>query len=307
MKLVVRHTMQAIPLTSTFNANKTGTMNTRLRIAQRFLLLLCGVIALTATPCYAQQKSRTQTSPCRQSPCITRTGQTIVDAKIPDDVAIERLLKPYSGKVRALNVVIGKLDGELRKGGVGAGSLGNFVTDGIRSQASAKLGRPVLLAVTNSGGLRKNTIAAGELRASDIFELMPFENALIQVDLSGEDLLKLLAVILDSRDAQSGAKIHYRMNADKAELVSAKFLDSRGQETEVDPRAKYSIVTIDYLLNLASGRYSVLQRGKNPTPLGITLRDALMNYVKAETAAGRPIHATLDTRFVNDTPEGQPQ
>jgi hypothetical protein len=107
MKLVVRHTMQAIPLTSTFNANKTGTMNTRLRYAQRFLLLLCGVIALTAAPCYAQQKSRIQTSPCRQSPCITRTGQTIVDAKIPDDVAIERLLKPYSGKVRALNVVIG--------------------------------------------------------------------------------------------------------------------------------------------------------------------------------------------------------
>ena len=98
------------------------------------------------------------------------------------------MLKPYSGKVRALNVVIGKLDGELRKSGVGAGSLGNFVTDGIRSQASAKLGKPVLLAVTNSGGLRKNTIAAGELRASDIFELMPFENALIQVDLTGEDL-----------------------------------------------------------------------------------------------------------------------
>ena len=282
-------------------------MNTRLRNSWRFLLLFCGVIALTATPSFAQQKSGSQTRPCRQPPCITRTGKTIVDAKIPDDAAIERLLKPYSGKVRALNVVIGNLDGELRKGGVGAGSLGNFVTDGIRSQASAKLGKPVLLAVTNSGGLRKNTIAAGELRASDIFELMPFENAVVQVDLRGEDLLKLLAVILDSRDAQSGAKIQYRMNAEKAELVSAKFLDGQGQETEIDPQGTYSIITIDYLLNLASGRYSILQRGKNPTPLGLTLRDALMNYVKAETAAGRQIHATLDRRFVNVNPEGQPQ
>ena len=282
-------------------------MNTRLRNSWRFLLLFCGVIAFTATPSFAQQKSSSQSRPCRQTPCITRTGKTIVDATTPDDAAVERMLKPYSGKVRALNVVIGKLDGELRKGGVGAGSLGNFVTDGIRSQASAKLGKPVLLAVTNSGGLRKNTIAAGELRASDIFELMPFENALIQVDLKGEDLLKLLAVILDSRDAQSGAKIQYRMNADKAELVSAKFLDRQGKETEIDPQGTYSIITIDYLLNLASGRYSILQRGKNPTPLGLTLRDALMNYVKAETAAGRPIQATLDTRFVNVNPEGQPQ
>ena len=282
-------------------------MNTRLRNSWRFLLLFCGVIALTATPSFAQQKSSSQTRPCRQPPCIKRTGKTIVDAKIADDAAVERMLKPYSGKVRALNVVIGKLDGQLRKVGVGAGSLGNFVTDGIRSQASAKLGKPVLLAVTNSGGLRKNTIAAGELRASDIFELMPFENTLVQVDLRGEDILKLLAVILDSRDAQSGAKIQYRVNADKAELVSAKFVDRQGKETEIDPQGTYSIITIDYLLNLASGRYSILQRGKNPTPLGLTLRDALMSYVKAETAAGRQIQATLDTRFVNVNPEGQPQ
>lgn len=280
-------------------------MTTCVRNLWRFLLLLCGMTALAIAPATAQQKTSSQTRPCRRPPCVTRTGQTIVDAKLPDDAAVERMLEPYSGKVRALNVVIGKLDGELRKSGIGAGSLGNFVTDGIRSQASAKLGKPVLLAITNSGGLRKNTIAAGELRASDIFELMPFENALVQVDLRGEDLLKLLAVILDSRDAQSGAKLQYRMNGEKAELVGAKFIDSQGQETEIDPNATYSLITIDYLVNLASGRYSILQRGKNTTPLGITLRDALMNYVKAETAAGRPIRATLDNRFVNVNP-GEP-
>ena len=281
-------------------------MTTCLRNSWRFLLLLCAMTALTAAPALSQQKNSSQTRPCRQPPCVTRTGKTIVDAKLPDDAAVERMLKPYSGKVRALNVVIGKLDGELRKSGFGAGTLGNFVTDGIRAQASAKLGKPVLLAVTNSGGLRKNTIAAGELRAADIFELMPFENALVQVELKGDDLLKLLGVILDSRDAQSGAKVQYRMNGEKAELVSAKFLDSQGQEAEIDPNETYSLITIDYLVNLASGRYSILQRGKNLTPLGLTLRDALMNYVKAETAAGRPIRATVDTRFVNVNAEGQP-
>ena len=274
-------------------------MNPRWCNSGRFLLLTCVISVLTAATAPGQQKTSSQTRPCPKVPCVTRTGQTIVDAKLPDDPAVERMLKPYSGKVRALNVVIGQLDGELRKSGVGAGSLGNFVTDGIRSQASAKLGKPVLLAITNSGGLRKNTIAAGELRASDIFELMPFENALVQIDLKGEDLLKLLAVILDSRDAQSGAKIQYRMNGEKAEFLEAKLVDSQGQETEIDPNATYSIVTIDYLVNLASGRYSILQRGKNATPLGLTLRDALMNYVKSETAAGRKIHAAVDTRFVN--------
>ena len=204
------------------------------------------------------------------------------------------MLAPYSAKVRALEVVIGKLETELKKGPVGGGNLGNFVADGIRVQSSAKLGKPVLLAITNSGGLRKNTIAPGDLRAADIFELLPFENALAEVDLTGEQLLKLLNVVVSSGDALSGARIKYRMNANnRPEMVSARLLDSQGREMEIDPKATYSIVTIDYLLKLGSGRYSILQEGKNVRPLGVTIRDALMDYVKAETAAGRPIKAAL--------------
>lgn len=235
-----------------------------------------------------------------------QVSETLVDASIPNDPAIEKMLAPYSAKVRALEVVIGNLEGELKKGSVGGGNLGNFVADGIRVQSSAKLGKPVLLAVTNSGGLRKNTIAAGDLRAADIFELLPFENALAEVDLTGEQLLKLLNVVVSGGDALSGARIKYRMNADnRPELVSARLLDSQGREMEIDPKATYSIVTIDYLLKLGSGRYSILQEGKNVRPLGVTIRDALMDHVKAETAAGRPIRADLDDRFVLTSPDAQ--
>ncbi|HET9789002.1 MAG TPA: 5'-nucleotidase, partial [Pyrinomonadaceae bacterium] len=202
-------------------------------------------------------------------------------------------------KVRALEIVIGKLDGDLKKTSVGGGNLGNFVTDGIRIQSSAKVGKPVLLAVTNSGGLRKNTIAAGDLRVADIFELLPFENALVKIDLTGEELLKLLGVVVSSGDAWSGARINIRMNEQKRpEMVSARLLNANGGEMEIDPKATYSLVTIDYLMKLGGGRYSILQSAKNVTPLGVTLRDALMDYVKNETAAGRQIRAALDDRFV---------
>ena len=228
----------------------------------------------------------------------TRVSQTLIDANIPDDPVIEKVLEPYSARVHALDIVIGKLEGELRKGGIGGGSLGSFVADGIRAQASARLGRPVLLAITNSGGLRKSSIAEGDLRALDIFELLPFENALIEVDLTGEQLLKLLAVVVADRDAQSGARLKYRMNAEKKpELIAAQLLDVNRREVKIDPKATYNIVTIDYLLKLGSGSYSILQQGKNTRPLGVTLRDAIMDYVKAETAAGRPIKRTLDGRF----------
>lgn len=135
----------------------------------------------------------------------------------------------------------------------------------------------------------------------DIFELLPFENALVAFELTGTQVLDLLRINLSHRDAQSGARVKYRINSDKQlELESAKFLID-GVEKEIDPAAIYTIICIDYLLNVTGGDYAaVLKKAKNTLPLGLTTRDAITNYVKAETAAGREIKSTLDGRFVFD-------
>ncbi|MFN2516523.1 MAG: 5'-nucleotidase C-terminal domain-containing protein [Pyrinomonadaceae bacterium] len=229
-----------------------------------------------------------------------RVTETVVDSTVPNDKRVDKMLKLYSPKVRALDTVIGKLKGDLRKGGTGAGSVGSFVTDGIRAQASQKLGKPILLAVTNSGGLRKNAIAEGDLRLRDIFELLPFENALVAFDLTGAQVLDLLRIVVTRRDAQSGARIKYRITSDKrAELETARLLIG-GAEKTIDPAAVYTVISIDYLLKVTGGDYSVLREAKNIRPLGLTIRDAITDYVKAETAAGRAIKSTLDGRFVFD-------
>lgn len=212
------------------------------------------------------------------------------------------MLAPYSEKVRALSVVIGRLDAALKKDAVGAGSLGNFVTDSVRAQAKAKLGKPVSLVMMNSGGLRKNEISPGELRASDIFELLPFENALVALEINGAQLLKLLEIT--PRDAQAGARVQFKWNdQNRAEFLSAKLIDENGREQEVDPQKIYTIVTIDYLVKLRSGSYALLQEAKSSMPLNITLRDAVMDYVKAETAAGREIRSRVDDRYVQVGPD----
>ena len=271
-------------------------------------------IALTiAVPAFGQ----TVIEPCPATPApakpaivatpATRTGasakQTTVDAGIPADPAVEKMLAPYSEKVRALSLVIGKLDNPLKKDGVGAGSLGNFVTDGIRAQAKAKLGKPITVAITNAGGLRKNEISAGDLRASDIFELLPFENALVALDINGAQLLKVLQAV-GGRDAQSGARVHFKWNdKNRAEFLSGKLVDDNGREHEIRPEKIYTIVTIDYLLNLNSGAYALLQEAKSKTPLNLTIRDAMIDYVKSETAAGRNIRIAADGRYVQVGPD----
>jgi 2',3'-cyclic-nucleotide 2'-phosphodiesterase (5'-nucleotidase family) len=227
--------------------------------------------------------------------------ETIVDSSVPDDPAVDKMLNVYSPKVHALDQVIGKLKADLKKGGMGAGSLGNLVTDAMRAQASRKLGKPILLAITNGGGLRKSIIPEGELRLRDIFELLPFENSLVAFDLTGAQVVDLLRVAVSNRDAQSGARIKYRINSDKQpELESATLLID-GVEKPIDPAATYTAISIDYLLNVTGGDYAaVLKQARNTRPLGLTIRDAITEHVKAETAAGREIKPTLDGRFVID-------
>jgi 2',3'-cyclic-nucleotide 2'-phosphodiesterase (5'-nucleotidase family) len=266
-------------------------------VSWRWLLLL---LLLIGAPLAIAQQPAPQASPAAQTPAArdvhARVTQTPVDASIKDDPAVDQMLAVYGPQVRALDVVIGKLKGELRKGGYGAGSLGNFVADGMRAQASIKLGKPIDLAIMNGGGLRRQTIGEGELRARDIFELLPFENALVTLDLTGEQVLRLLGVVVSSREAQSGARITYVIKADKSAALERARLGNK----EIDPKATYTVVTIDYIVNVGGDRYAVLREGKNTRPLGITLRDAMMDYVKSETVAGRDIKPNLDGRFYLD-------
>ena len=281
-----------------------------MRYATRFAGGVAAVLFCVLAPvAEAQQTGATarpspQASPAAQATLDLRVKATerAIDETIPNDPAVDAILAPYTAKVRELDAPIGKLAGELKKGGIGAGSLGNFVADALRARAEVKLGKPVLLAITNSGGLRKNEIAEGNLSASDIYQLLPFENALVALDLTGEQLRRFLNIVLTHRDAQSGARIIYRTNEKKEnEVVAVKLGSSTAGDSEIDPQATYTIVTIDYLVK-RGGDYSVLQEAKNVRPLGITMRDAVLDYIKAETAAGRTIKATLDGRFRYDKP-----
>lgn len=267
------------------------------------LPLLLLVLLLTSAPTALSQQPapKAAAAPTQAGADVrARVTETAVDASIPDDPLVDKMLAVFSPKVRELDVVLGKLKGELKKSGVGSGSLGNFVADGMRAQASLKTGKPVAFALMNGGGIRRSAIAEGELKARDIFELLPFENALVTLDLTGEQLMKLLRTVVSGREAQSGARIVYKTNADKkSELVSAKLREAGG-EKEIDPNATYTIVTIDYLYRVGGNTYGVLREGKNMKELGITLRDAVMNYVKSETAAGRDIKPNLDGRFAFD-------
>jgi len=316
---VVRHTIQALPFRSmldkTIQRDKTvmhdGPGSRSIRILLFLVALLIAAPQLQAQttaiePCPAG-KPETVATPTKVGAKATKIA---VDSGIANDPAVDQLLNPYEVKVKELSSVIGRLDGDLIKRGVGAGTVGQFVTDAMLAEARKMTGKNIAVAVTNAGGLRKNDIAKGDIRASDIFELLPFENELITVDISGEQLAKLL--LLSGRDAQSGARVQFKYNdQNRVEVIGAKLIDANDKEQEIDSARMYTIVTIDYLYKLNSGNYALLREGKNLNWLKVTIRDAVTAYVKSETAAGHQLKSKADDRFVQIGPgpatQGNPE
>jgi len=268
----------------------------KIKLALVNLALLISLVCAGTHTAFGQAAARATPAPT-PSEAPAKVTQTQVDATIPDDPAVDKMLTAYSPKVKALEEVIGKLKGDLRKGNVGGGSLGNFVTDGIRAEATQRLRNPVPLAVTNSGGLRRNVIPEADLTLRDVFELLPFENALVAFDLTGSQVIELLRIVTLDHDAQSGARVKYKVNAKKElELESAKWLVN-GAEKEIDPNAVYTIICIDYLLNVTGGDYAaVLKKSSNIRPLNLTTRDAITDYIKQQ----HEIKPVLDGRWVFD-------
>ena len=267
-------------------------------------LFISGVPAQTAKPA-PQQPLPSTTKPLDIQ--VKAGNKTLIDDQLAEDAATKAAIEPYAAKVRELAQPIGQLSEDMKKFGVGGGTLGNLVTDAMRRQAAVELGHPVILAVTNSSGLRKNEIKAGPLSTMDIYELLPFENALVTLDLTGEQLRRFLDIVVARRDAQAGARILYRPDAAKKNIIVTVSLENADKTgVEINPASIYTIVTIDYLVK-RGGSYALLQEGKNLKPLKLTLRDTVLAYIRGETAAGRAISAARDGRFHYDNSPGAPK
>src|ERR1051325_11513704 len=191
VQVLVEQEFACLPRCATYYASSSFRSMPNNISLRNLCVSAVAVLMLFAVSAFAQT---TAVQPCQPTASPPRVRLLTVDESVPPDPDVEKIIAPYSEKVRELSKVIGRLEGGLSKTGVGAGTLGNFVSDGMRAEAQAKLGKPVVLAIMNAGGLRKNNIAAGDLRASDIFELLPFENALVALEVTGEQLVKILAV-----------------------------------------------------------------------------------------------------------------
>lgn len=211
-------------------------------------------------------------------------------ASVPDP-AVARMIAPYRAKAdRALSETIAKATGEFdfgdrlsRKREL---ALGDLVADGSLWYVRTVLGKKADFAFANGGSIRAG-LPAGSVSGERLATALPFDNWICVATLKGSEVTRLFEYVASIRQGSGGwaqvsgevrYAIDYSQGPDRGKLVGLT-IDGK----PVDPEARYTFVTNDYLMAGGDG-YAILKGATEGWNAQVTYRDAIIAYARAKKA-----------------------
>jgi 2',3'-cyclic-nucleotide 2'-phosphodiesterase (5'-nucleotidase family) len=174
----------------------------------------------------------------------TKNTAVNVETAVPDSL-VESFLKPYRDSIeRDMSKLVCVSETAIVKGKPES-KLSNLVADilfdfGTKYCNSNNQDCYPDVAYVNYGGLR-GSLPLGKITVGNIFELMPFENEVVLLKISGGALEKMAdKIAARGGEGISGMKLGIRDEKVALLLVGGK---------PVDPNAYYWLVTNDYVAN----------------------------------------------------------
>ena len=128
---------------------------------------------------------------------------------LPADPRIAEIVRRYGDLTASItDVPVGRIAGPLdrRRNRAGESTLGAVIADAFLAASSdASYGeRAAQIAFTNAGGIRSDLSASLGVSFGQLFDVMPFNNNLVTMDLTGAQLLRLLEQQWESPQPQGG-------------------------------------------------------------------------------------------------------
>ncbi len=213
-----------------------------------------------------------------------------ITEEIPSKKAIEEIIHPYKDKVeKEMNTILSftpinltRVDGELES------SLGNLMADMCYLRANAifntQTEKNIDFAMFNYGGIRA-AISKGEIFYKNAFELMPFENSLVVVELTAKKVAALATYLITQNKAHPLSK-HINL------VVLENDFKLTINNAPLDNSKTYFVLTSDYLQN-GGDNMIFFKDPVNLFKLDYKVREAIIDYFK-ETDT---IKVELDGRF----------
>lgn len=217
-----------------------------------------------------------------------------VGEQIAEDEALLGILTPYADKVDAvLSEVIGNatdvfLNDDSRRMET---ALGDLVTDS-QEWFLEKMGMDIDFAFQNGGGIRA-TLPAGEIQKQTIYEVLPFDNSIAKISLTGTDVIALFDKAAGNIGAGSMPQVSKSVAVTfNAAAKTVESLKINGED--VDPNRVYNIAVNSYVASGGDG-YSVFNNGTDYYDSSLMQRDAFIDYV---IELGGEITPVTDGRIV---------
>jgi 5'-nucleotidase / UDP-sugar diphosphatase len=195
------------------------------------------------------------------------------------DKDVARVADDYGERIKErFQTVVGKTGIDLTRQGEGESIMGDLITDAIRASTGADV------AFHNSGGIRAD-IPAGDITMEQVFTVLPFDNVVVTMDLTGADLLDILEKSTGANKGMlqvSGLRVEYDFSTSADRRVAT--VQIGGKQLEKD--GTYRVSTNDFLA-AGGDRFSPFGKGRNML-YGGDLREVFVEYVRAHSPVSLP-------------------
>lgn len=214
-----------------------------------------------------------------------------VNEQIKGDTAIQNYIKPYKEHLNntldsALiynPTLLNKSEGDLNT------AIGNFMADVVMEMTNpvfhSRTGKNIDFVLLNKGGIRAE-LPKGNLTTRNAYELMPFENEIVIVELSGKKVKEMLDYLSQSKSAHPLSGI--KLTADK----TYKIIDARINGEKIDDDKTYFVATSDYLQQ-GGDNMNFFKDPVNLYGADYKLRNAIIDYFKKHDT----LKAQIDDRY----------
>ena len=207
--------------------------------------------------------------------------------------SLVKLLQPYADSVnKSMNDIIAVAETELEKKQP-EGTLGNIMADAMLAKAKQVYGTTVDASFINSGGIRLPAIPVGNITRGKIFELAPFDNAIVLQKLSGKILQEFLNHI-SGRGGWPAAGISWQIKNLPAGQAGKTAVNVLINDMPIDETANYTIAMVDYVAN--GGDDCSMLRLLPQISKGYILRDAIIEYLSNINKQGKKISSKIEKR-----------
>lgn len=216
-------------------------------------------------------------SSCFQKhPKVIAAQNQSVRASTTTDSASYYFLSPWRDSLyKSMNVVLGYADTAFNPGLPG-GNLNNLVADLVLKYANDILqyrpAQTIHACVLNRGGLRAS-LPHDSIRVGNIYEIMPFENELV--------ILKISGAAMDSLLKQISVKKGAAVSGISMEIGHGDFQHAIIADNMYDSRREYWIATNDYMAQGGDG-FNMFSSPIQKIELHVKIRDILISEIQQE-------------------------